>query len=199
MGRNKDTSKIPIKYVEKTITNDTHKLEPIFTEDEKAEVVGNIIGAKALTKEAAFYLYWIFGIEPKKSAQLAGYKDTYAYKLITKYRKDRQLRTLTEQIFDSFPDKYRMMCKTRLLELAKIEGQAIEEYRKDPKLLIDKPQLAKQVKQAAGVLLGEDIRQVIPLINIEEMRVLIQRKVGMIVDDVIEVEGGSDNGEHDEN
>ena len=49
------------------------------------------------------------------------------------------------------------------------------------------------------MLLGDDIRQVIPLINIEEMRVLIQRKVGMIVDDVIEVEGGSDNGEHDEN
>jgi hypothetical protein len=69
------------------------------------------------------------------------------------------------------------MCKARLLELSRIEGQAIEEYRKDPKLLIDKPQLAKQVKQAAGVLLGEDIRQVIPLINIEEMRVLIKSKI----------------------
>jgi len=182
MGRHKRP--LPVKFI-----NENNKLEPVLTEDEKIEVAGNIIGAKTLTKEASFFLYWIFGVDPKKSALLSGYKGSYAYKLITKYRKDRNLRELTEQVFDSFPDKYRLMCKARLLELSKIEGAAIEEYRKDPKLLIDKPQLAKQVKQAAGVLLGDDIRQVIPLINIEEMRVLIQSKLG--------TNEGSDDGEQD--
>jgi hypothetical protein len=177
MGRHKDASKIPSKYVEKRLLHKSNELKPVLTDDEKAEVVANIVGEKTFKKEASFFLYWIFGVDPKRSALLSGYKESYAYKLITKYRKDRQLRELTEQVLDSFPDKYRLMCKARLLELSRIEGQAIEEYRKDPKLLIDKPQLAKQVKQAAGVLLGEDIRQVIPLINIEEMRVLIKSKI----------------------
>ena len=176
MGRHKDTSKIPIKYVEKQILNDNDKLDkPELAQ----EIIEGVIGQKKASRSVKYHLYRLFGLDTEGASRLAGLAIKSGYDLNHRLKNNDHEYQKLQTFLGGFPDRYRDLCRARLLQLSEIEGKALEEYRKDPRLLIDKPQLAKQVKQGAGVLLGEDIRQVIPLINIEEMRVLIQTKLGL--------------------
>jgi hypothetical protein len=169
MGRHRRP--LPVQFI-----NNNEELKPVLTEDEKSEIVGNIISAKMFRKKASFFLYWIFGINRKKSAELAGYKPTYADKLVANYRKDRETRTLLEKVFDEFPEKYRMLCKARLVELAKIEEGALAEYAANPRLAIKHPSLLKHLKVAGGVLPQDDF--VRPMdIDIGSIQLLIQNKL----------------------
>jgi hypothetical protein len=49
---------------------------------------------------------------------------------------------------------------------------ALAEYRKNPKLLIHKPQLAKQLKAASGVLFDEEAPT--PTVSIGQIKVMQQ-------------------------
>ncbi len=50
----------------------------------------------------------------------------------------------------------------------------MNEYDKDPKLAIDKPQLLKQVKQAGGIDLNEQPANSLQTINVDKLQVLVQ-------------------------
>ncbi len=114
------------------------------------KVVQGLINNKKGSKQEQFYLYYFFGLPINTSAKLAGYSKAYAYKLVQKFKHNPVKRQGIEQMLNLIPEQYRMVCKARLVDLADIEGKALNEYRKDPRLAIDKPQLLKQVKQGQG-------------------------------------------------
>jgi len=60
-----------------------------------------------------------------------------------------------------------------LIQVAEIERSALTEYKDNPKLAIDKPQLLKQVKQGAGVI-GDDFDRPLNVINIGQIQAFVR-------------------------
>jgi hypothetical protein len=143
-----------------------------FNEELAAEVVGNVLKYKGVDdKRTKFFLYWILGFPSTVAAKFAGYAGSYAYKLLKKYRLDKDLRAQIESIVDMMPEKYRSLTKLRLVDIADIEGAALQQYKDNPELAIKKPQLLKHLKQTASVL--EPDAPVQKIINIETVQGLM--------------------------
>ena len=136
------------------------------------EVVANVLRDRKDDRQFKYFLYRICGLPPRISARLCNYNEDYGYKLDRKFREDLNLRTRIEQITGVIPEQYKALCKLRLIEVADIEGKAMAEYKENPTLAINKPQLLKQVKQGAGVL-SDDERPAPTFINIERVRNLM--------------------------
>jgi len=100
----------------------------------------------------------------------AGYAKSYGYKLVEQWKNKPNLRHKVDQILNMFPEQYHAICKLRLPQIAEIEGKALDEYEKKPRLAIDKPQMLKQLKQGAGVDLGEAPPPRPVTINIGDMK-----------------------------
>ena len=175
--------------------NDNNKNKDLVEKtgvSEIKEFVGKVIDTKKGNKLNAFFTYYFLGMSPKVCANLTGYSEKYGYKLIHKYRHISKFAHTIDRFLATMPQRYQNLCKARLVELGQIEGLAIQEYRNNPKLLIDKPQLAKQVKQAAGVL-DDDVPQP-STIKIESIQILMaelhKKESGhaQIEDEVIEGE-----------
>jgi hypothetical protein len=150
----------------------TGKNKELIPIDMAEEVVTNVLRSHKDDRQAKFFLYRICGLPPRISARLCNYNEDYGYKLDRKFREDQNLRSRIEQITGSIPEQYKALCKLRLVEVADIEGKAMVEYKNNPKLAIDKPQLLKQVKQGAGVL-SDDERPAPTCINIEAVQNLL--------------------------
>ena len=135
------------------------------------EIVSGVIKHRDGNKQDIFYLYMFFGLPIKTCAKLAGYQLNYAYKLVQKYKHNAITRERLSEITNLFPEQYKSICKLRLAEMADIEGAALNEYRRDPKLAIDRPALLKQIKQGAGVLTDDAIPGA-QMVNIEKLMVL---------------------------
>ena len=114
------------------------------------------------SKQKKFYLYYLFGFPIKTCADLSGYSESYSYKLVEKYKDRPSTRTQVDRILNAFPEHYRAICRLRLPQIAEIDGKALDEYGKDPRLAVDKPQLLKQLKQCAGI----DMNEVAPTKNV---------------------------------
>ena len=155
-------------------TEDNNNIEnkELVQNDLINDVIGNVLKEKKGGKREKFFLYWILGLPTNTCGKLAGYTESYSYKLVSQYNKQPKLRHTIDKFLNVMPERYQSICKLRLAEIAEIEGAAIQEYRKDPKLLIDKPQLAKSIKQSAGVL-GEEHPQA-QTINVGSINVLMQ-------------------------
>jgi hypothetical protein len=134
----------------------SNECEELIPMDVAEEVVANVLHDNKDDKQAKYFLYRICGLSPRVSARLCNYNEDYGYKLDRKFREDLNLRSRIEQITGSMPEQYKALCKLRLVEVADIEGRAMTEYKDNPKLAIEKPQLLKQVKQGAGVLSDDD-------------------------------------------
>ena len=115
----------------------------------------------------------MLGIPPQIAAKLCDYHPDYGYKLDRKFREDHNLRAHIAEITSQIPDQYGELCKLRLLSMAEIEGAALETYRENPKLALDKPQLLKQIKQAAGVLTQDEGPPRPLTVNIKELQALM--------------------------
>lgn len=152
-GNEVGTKKMTEKKDEKKVKNKA--LIPI---DVAEEVVTNVLRENTDDKDrqAKYFLYRILGLPPGLSATLCNYNRDYGYKLDRKYREDLNLRARIGRITNQIPEQYKALCKLRLVDIAEIEGKAMAEYKDNPKLAIDKPQLLKQVKQGAGVLSDDD-------------------------------------------
>jgi hypothetical protein len=143
-----------------------------LTKSEIEDVVSSVIKHRKGSKKDRFYLLKLMGLPTNIAAKSVGYSESYAYRLMQNYRNNQNVRSHVEQIANLFPEQYKTVCKIRLAELADIEGAAIDEYRKDPKLLISKPQLARQLKQASGVI-GDEYGPPHQQINIKEVQNLM--------------------------
>ena len=141
--------------------------------DEAEEIVANVVGHKGPSNQSRYFLYRMLGMPPQIAAKLCDYHPDYGYKLDRKFREDQNLRTRIAKITGQIPSQYAELCKLRLLSMAEIEGAALETYRDNPKLAIDKPQLLKQIKQAAGVLNHDDDQRTPITVNVKELQNLM--------------------------
>jgi hypothetical protein len=157
--------------------NQNSDLPALISEEQKIDIVQNLVKAKSGSKAQEFFLYWVFGVPAPKAAKLAGYSEKSAYGLVHRLKKDTQIRAQCEAFFDEFPERYRMMCKARLPQIAQLEAKALDTYDQKPELFIKHPQIAKQVKQAAGVKLDEDMKPQQPTINVEGIQMYIQNVI----------------------
>jgi hypothetical protein len=72
------------------------------------------------------------------------------------------------------PSKFKALSRMRLLQIAGIEAKVLDMYDKDPSLVHDKPQLFKQMKQAADVLEGESSGSTQQTINVDKLQLVVQ-------------------------
>jgi hypothetical protein len=113
-----------------------------------------------------------FGFTGESAAKACGYTPSYFSKLDRKYRNDLKLQTRIAKFFNRIPEQYKQLSKLRLIDLAEAEAKAVQRYKEDPDLLISKPQLAKHLKQTAGVM-ADDSPGSVPMINIEAVKNLM--------------------------
>ena len=147
-------------------SNEKEELIPL---DVAEEVVAGVLNEKKGSRQEKYFLYRILGLPPGLSATLCNYNKDYGYKLDKKFKEDLNLRARIGRITGQIPEQYKALCELRLVDVAEIEGKAMAEYKENPKLAIDKPQLLKQVKQGAGVL-SEDDRPAPNIINIKYLQ-----------------------------
>jgi len=159
--------------------NDSKQLTDVVPQNVIDDIFTTLTKEQKDKKRMTFYLYWLFGYPIKSCADLSGYSESYAYNLVHAYKKSSKLRTQVDEVLDLFPERYKSVCRLRLPQIAEIEGLALGEYEKDPKLAIRQPQLLKQVKQAGGVDLNEEAppkKQ--PTVNIGEIKLFWQGLLG---------------------
>jgi hypothetical protein len=178
MGRRKKL--LPIEF--STENNNNHRPLPEgLSSADVAEVIQTIATAKSADKRQKFLMAWFFGLPMEKCATISGLSQSYCESLPAKYRKSQALRTHFEKLLSTWPETYRNVCKLRLYKLQDAEGRAVERYLEDPELLIKRPQLARQIKIAAGAMPTDDI--VRPMdIDIGQIQVLIQGKFPGLAD-----------------
>jgi hypothetical protein len=147
-------------------SNDTE----LFNGSDINEIVSSVIKAKKGSRRDKFFLYRFFNLPMEICARLSGYSLSYCYKLSEKYQKDSKLQESFQKLVDVIPDRYRELCKIRLMEMGEIEGRALAEYKKDPQLAIRQPQLLKQLKEAAGILNEADTTVQMVQLNFNDLQ-----------------------------
>jgi hypothetical protein len=161
-------------------SNNTEGITDLVPQNELDDILKDLTNKDPKSKLYKFCSYWLFGYPIKVCANKAGYSEAYGYKIVQRYKKQPKLRQSVDQILNMFPERYRSVCKLRLPQIAEIEGKALQRYEDKPKLAIDKPQLLKQIKQGAGVDLGDIDTPKGPTINIQAME-----KVQILISDVL--------------
>jgi hypothetical protein len=145
----------------------------VISQETAEEIVSGVLHEKKGGRQEKYFLYRILGLPPRISASLCNFNQDYGYKLDRKFREDLNLRARISKITGSIPEQYENLCKLRLVDVAEIDGKALAEYRNDPKLAIQKPQLLKQIKQAAKVLADDD-KPTTVFVNIEKMQAIMR-------------------------
>lgn len=157
----------------KKIANKDENLPNIDVQDTVEAILSANKPEKKDEKLLRFHLYRMFGVPTQLSAKIAGYNDNYGYMLIKKYRNDTKHRHMVEKFVSRMPDDYRTICRLMLPDIAEAEMGAVRKYKEDPDILIRHPQLAKAIKQGAGVDLNEAPAQPkVTTINVKEIRMI---------------------------
>jgi hypothetical protein len=121
-----------------------------------------------------FHLLRLFGVPPQSAAKLSGYAKSYGYMLTKKYRNQPKIQQTLGRFIDGMPDDYRTLCKLRLPLVGELEGLALAEYAADPKLILSKPQILKQIKAGAGILSDEQQGSPQP-VNINRIQIIMNQ------------------------
>jgi hypothetical protein len=133
--------------------NDTKELSTSTVDDAVASILADPKSNKKQKKVDKFCLYLAFGYPVEVCAKLSGCSMSWAYKLHAKYAKDtKMLAERIAEITGQSKDRFHQVSLLRLPQIAQIHGKALKEMEDDPKLAIEKPQLLRQVMNAAGVL-----------------------------------------------
>ena len=139
------------KEVVKT-DNNTEGLSSNLIDPEVEEIVNSIIQLKKGNRKHRFHLYRMFNLPISSCARLAGYSANHGYRLVKEFENSGKTRRTVEKFLNSMPESYKGICKLQLARISQIESAALEAYENDPKLVINRPALLKQVKQGAGIL-----------------------------------------------
>jgi hypothetical protein len=174
--------KKPLPVVLETENNNNpNQLPSGLSESDAIEIIQTIAQAKSADKRAKFFMGYFFNLPMEVCVRISGLSQSYCSALVGKYRRNPKLRTHIDKLFDGWPEVYRNVCKMRLFKLQEAEGKAVEKYLENPELLIDKPQLAKQIKLAAGAMPVDEVPRPM-MVNIGEIRAVIQQKMGLLPD-----------------
>jgi len=151
----------------------SNDITDIVNPDDIDEVMAGVLTTSNDKRRDKFILYWLLCYNMKTAALSAGYRQSYAESGIQKTMRDSPiLRERIEKITSVMPEKYKTLCRMRLPDVAEVEGGVIKLMKDDPEMAMKHPQVLKQMKQAAGVLVDETIPA--PTINIKTLQILQQ-------------------------
>ncbi|UCE04862.1 MAG: hypothetical protein JSW07_14720 [bacterium] len=194
MAKKKKITKTPVVGEEKSNEN-----KDLTTLDKAEALLVDFLRQQTLRNADRYYILRTVGISAQRAAAACGYSDTYCYRLDAKLKNDQNVATRVGRIIKSIPSQYQSLCRLRLIPLAEAENKAIQQYIANPDLLIDKPQLAKQIKQTSGVLADDGIQSP-TFINIQRIQnmLLAPHQDGIPAlpeheEDVIEIEDETDS------
>ena len=152
---------------QRSIMGNSNEITTIDKDSTMDPAIGKLLQDTNDDRRTQFVLYWLCGLSVTAAGVKAGYSKQYsASGLHRAFKHGPNIRKKISELSAKLPERYREISRLQLIELASAEGLAVKEYLKDPKLLIDKPALAKQIKQSAGVLADEGDPGVVPLVNI---------------------------------
>jgi len=125
----------------------------LIDQDMMDQVVADLSVNSKDKKRDKFIALWIMGLSAYEAARKAGYSESYARSGVQKQlKRSKNLRERIKDFAKQGPERYRQLCQLRLATIAEVEGAALQEYRDNPRLVINKPQLLRQLKQSGGVL-----------------------------------------------
>jgi hypothetical protein len=166
---------LPVKnkkgiMVKKKKNGDKNELVSI---DITHEIISNLVTRAKATNKYKFYLYRMFGFSTGEACKATGLKVSYGYRLNHELKNDPQIRGNLERVLVKFPDHYRNLCRARLIEIAEVEGKALDEYQRDPRLAIKSPKLLRDIKNSAGAI-EHDIPMIQTNINIASLHSFLE-------------------------
>lgn len=168
MGKQK---KLPV--VKKT--GNSNNIKDVVDSDTVDEVIAEIISKSGDKKTDKFLLLWLFGFSAKAAALSAGYAKSYAESGVQARLKTPKLRQRLDEITQVMPEKYRSLCRLRLIDVFEIEEEVLKVMKDKPELAMKHPQLLRQIKQSSGALADEG--QPPQPINIETLQIIQQNQL----------------------
>jgi hypothetical protein len=166
--------------------NKDKELIPIGLASEVVQAVG---AKKGYGKRDRFLLGWILGLPAATAGRMAGYSETYSLKLSAEAKKSPKMLERLAENSGAMPERYKMLCRLRLGDVAAIEGAALAEMKENPRLALEKPQILRQVKAAAGALADDSVNvQVVSIGTLNLLQAHVSSKLearsalGQIVD-----------------
>lgn len=154
-----------------TIGNDTKQL----VEKTVSEVISTVLAEKKGTgrdvKADKFCLYLAFGFPIETCAKLSGCSMSWAYRLHAKYGKNtKKLVERIAEIAGQAKEQYQVLTKLKLPLIAQLDDLGIAEYRENPRLIVEKPGLLRQLKQVSGVIEDESVAP--RFVSIENLQII---------------------------
>jgi len=111
------------------------------------------------------------GVSVYQAGIFAGYSKSYSKsKLPGMLQDSAKFKKRIEEMARKLPAFFRDVNNLHLIDLAQAQESAMKLYKENPEMLIKFPQLARQVKQMAGILNDEVKPQ--PTINIKTINVM---------------------------
>ena len=154
------------------------------------EVIAELVSDSKDKKLDKFLLLWLLGFSGKAAALSAGYSPSYAASGILKQLKTPKLRERIEEITSIMPEKYKSLCRLRLIDVAEVEQGILQEMKNNPSKAMKNPQILRQIKQSSGALADES--QPLQSIHIETLQILQQNQLTTIEDRLVEMEKEDD-------
>jgi len=174
LQKNKAKTAKKVKKTEKSEKSNQNKdIMGLVDPNDVDEVIGQVASTSKDRMRDKFILYWLLGYSVRSAGIAAGYKASTVHSgKLYKWLKSSIVKERLEKISGVIPEKYRALCRLRLTDVGEIEASVLKLMKDDPEKALRHPQMLKQVKQAAGVL----VEEVIPAqtVNIESLKIMQQ-------------------------
>jgi hypothetical protein len=124
------------------------------------------------------------GIAKTRAAELCGFDRVTGQRIMLRAKTNPRFKAKVDGLIDRMTEGYRMHIATRLPDIAELDVLGLDQYRKDPSKLLDKPQFLKHLRGAIGIGSGDGVQvnnQVnISIEQIERLQRAIQADVQAI-------------------
>jgi hypothetical protein len=119
------------------------------------------------------------GIKPTTAGRVLGIKPMQVSRTMKKLRTNARFRQKVEALRERLKQNYINHTVATLPVLAEIEQKALNEYKSDPKLAIEKPKLLRDLRTVAGAQLpdGAVVQNTVNTVVIEQLQALIKAGV----------------------
>ncbi len=160
-----------VKKKTKEVAETTNENKELTTNDLVEEIIEGVLSEKNPgddSKRVRFFCSYLLGVPTGTAAKMAGYSKNYAYQLISKFKRDPDLRKKIQEFINLVPERFEALSKLRLIKIAEIEDKALNTYQNQPELAIKHPGLLKSMKGTAGI--GSDDNRPQPMINVQNLQ-----------------------------
>jgi len=164
----------------KTTGKKIKKLNTIIDPEDGAKVITELVGKDGDPRWGKFLAYHLFGATAFRAALNAGYPRSFAKSGVYKWLEKPETRAQIEGILGNLPQRYRDICRLRLVDVAEVEGALLEKLKSEPEKLLRNPAIVRQIKETAGAIPREQGPQV-QNIDIQSLQVLVAKAIPDLV------------------